>query len=104
MQLPVFSDVESAQQWVRAHAEREPRLAGEALFIIARIYAEDRGDQKTADLCAARTIELFGRCPMQTLEECAACFTTILGKALPSIIHEDVVLWHFPNARQYMRR
>ncbi|TSC62266.1 MAG: hypothetical protein G01um101448_1101 [Parcubacteria group bacterium Gr01-1014_48] len=98
MQLPEFTDLESAQEWVREMCFGFPRICGELMFVIARIYKEDWNDMQTANCCARKAIELFDLCLMNTLLECAALFTTVLGKALPSYIHQDFVRHHFPNA------
>lgn len=98
--LPTFSDLESAQCWVQTNARSDPRLSGEVLLIIARVYAEDFHDQNMANRCAARAAELFDQCQLDTLEQSAARFVTILGKALPSYVHSDVVRWHFPQSER----
>ena len=95
MYLPTLPDLESAEQWVLAYADSQPRLAAEVLWVIARVYDEDRNDHRTALFCARKSIELFNQCSLNTAEECAARFVTLLGKALPSYIHQDVVLRHF---------
>ena len=70
--------------------EEDPRNAAEHAYALAALYHRD-GDKEQALHFGRECILLFGRCEMQTLEDCAARNNVIEGIAIPSIIHEEVV-------------
>jgi len=70
--------------------EEDPRNAAEYAYALAALYHRD-GDRDKALHFGHESILLFGKCEMQTLEDCAARNTVIEGIAIPSIIHEEVV-------------
>ena len=89
--------LEELQAMLDEHRTSDPRRAAEIAYVLAR-RCQDDGDGERANRIAAESIFLFGLCPADTLEDCAASYSVLAGIALPSIIHVDVVRSRFPNA------
>jgi hypothetical protein len=70
--------------------ETDPRNAAEYAYAIATLYKR-QGNVSEATSYASQAIELFDKCPMNTLEDCSARNVTIGGIAIPDLIHQGVV-------------
>ena len=70
--------------------ETEPRRAAEVAYVLARLYL-DKGQIDEAKHYGRESIRLFDQCSMESLADCAARYVTLVGIALPSIIHQAVV-------------
>ncbi len=77
-----------------------PRIAAEIGYVLARRYqahaALAHGEERRRWLSRAyeygsESIRLLDHCSLDTLEECATRFAVLLGVALPSYIHQEVV-------------
>ena len=66
------------------------RKAAELAYAIARNY-QAAGDNDKALAYGRQSIELFDKCQMDTMEQCAAQYVVVAGVALPDLIHQDVV-------------
>ena len=72
------------------------RESAEVAFVLA-VIARQRGDVAEARRYAEESIQLFEGLSVESLEDCAACYTTIEGIAVPDLIHADVVRDRFKN-------
>lgn len=69
----------------------DPRNAAEHAYALAALYRRD-GNTEEAIRFGRESIALFDKCPMETMEDCAARNVVIEGIAMPSsFIHQDVV-------------
>ena len=78
------------KQTLESLQNTDVRNAAEYAYVLAALHHRD-GDMEEARHFGREAIALFGRCQMQTMEDCAARNVVIEGIALPSIMHEDVV-------------
>ncbi|MEK6535585.1 MAG: nucleoside-diphosphate kinase [Thermodesulfobacteriota bacterium] len=78
------------EQTLDSLREVDPRNAAEYAYVIAMLHKRT-GDSKQAIQFGRESIALFGKCRMDTMEECAARNVVIEGVALPDLIHQDVV-------------
>lgn len=67
-----------------------PREAAEIAYALAALYLQE-GNAKKATQFGKESILLFGKCKMDTQEDCAAIHTKLGGIMIPELIHQDVV-------------
>ena len=68
----------------------DPRKAAEIAYVLAKLNL-NKGSIEKATHFGRKSIQLFGECEMETLEDCAAHYTVLEGVVVPEIIHQDVV-------------
>ncbi len=71
-------------------SKNNPRDAAEHSYALAMLYKRD-GNYHQAIHFGKKSITLFNKCRMETLEECAAINVVINGIAIPDLIHQEVV-------------
>lgn len=78
------------EQTINSLRDADPRNAAEYAYALAMLHKR-AGDDDRAVRFGREAIALFNKCPMTTMEECAARNVVIEGVALPDLIHQDVV-------------
>lgn len=70
--------------------EVDPRNAAEYAYVLAMLNKR-AGNNDEAARYGRDSLDLFDKCLMNTIEDCAARNVVVEGVALPDLIHQDVV-------------
>lgn len=81
---------ENLEQTLDSLRDTNPRNAAEYAYVLAILHKR-AGNNEQAVRFGKEAIALFDKCPMKTMEDCAARNVVVEGIALPDLIHQDVV-------------
>jgi len=74
----------------------EPRKAAELAYVAAKLYKQEGRSDESKEY-AKKSIAIFERIGINSLEDAAAHYVSFADVVLPSYIHEDVVRHAFPE-------
>jgi len=83
-------DVANLEKYFSNTVKENPREAAEIAFAIA-LKAKQEGDNKKAAQYGRKSVKLFERLKVQTMDDCACLHMFINGIGIPDLVHEGVV-------------